>query len=529
LSGHTLDKVRIRNRLAHRFDREPPTTEHHQRNDIVNPPVTQSETLVNRLPAVVLLVLLFVAALLFVHLGWSVILFPYPVDYGEGPLLDQAARLARGESVYDADLSSAPFTITNYPPLYPLAQAPLVKLFGPAFWYGRLLSWLAAVAAALCITSIVRTLTQAWRPALIGGMTFLALPFVSFWAPLARVDLLGLALSLGGLLIVIRGSERRASLLVAALLLTAAIYTRQTYALAAPTTAFVWLAWHSRRRAFGFAATVSALTAAVYLMLDLLTEGGFFFHVVSANVNTFSSARLLRLATEAGGMIPLILASAVLFLIVGAGGRNALWRFGAPYLVTSLIAALTIGKSGSNVNYWLEACAALSIATAGLVSWSHRRPTYRIAVLLLLAVQVSMLLGGNRYSRHLRWKLDQGPRMAALAEVVQRSEGPVLADEELGLLPLAGWPVELQPFELSELARRGKWDESPLLSALDLREFQLILMYRVPSPLHRTRWTPAMLKSIEREYERVGAIGPTVLFRPRRNADALPTALEPGS
>jgi len=492
----------------------------------VESPVTQSESIVNRLPAVVLLVLLFVSALLFVQLGWSVILFPYPVDYGEGPLLDQAARLSRGESVYDADLTSAPFTIANYPPLYPLAQAAFVKLVGPAFWYGRLLSWLSALTAALCITSIVRTLTRAWPPALIGGLTFLALPFVSFWAPLFRVDLLGLALSLAGLLIVIRRSERRGALLTAALLLTAAIYTRQTYALAAPFTAFVWLALHSRRRAFAFAATVAALTAIVYLMLDGLTDGGFFFHVVTANVNSFSGARLLRLATEAGMMIPLFLAAAALYLIVGARTPDALWKFCAPYLVVSLLVALTIGKSGSNVNYWLESCAALSIATAGLVSWSRRRATIRVAVLLLLAVQVSMLLGGNRYSRHLRWKLEQGARMAALTELLQRTDGPVLADEELGLLPLAGRAVELQPFELSALARRGSWDEAPLLAALERQEFELILMYRVPwSPLHRTRWTPAMLERIERKYERVGAVGPTVLYRPRRAQGLLPAAL----
>ena len=495
----------------------------------MEPQFEQPETLVGRLPAALLLVLLSVSALLFVHQGWSVILFPYPVDYGEGPLLDQAARLARGEGLYDADLTSAPFTVANYPPLYPLTQAPLVKLFGPAFWYGRLFSWLSAVAAALCITSIVRTLTRAWPPAVIGGLTFLALPFVSFWAPLFRVDLPGLALSLAGLLVVLRGSERRGALLAAALLLTAAIYTRQTYALAAPITAFVWLALHSRRRAFGFAATLFALTAAVYLTLDLLTGGGFSFHVVSANVNTFSSARLLRLASEAGLMLPLFLAAGVLYLIVGSRTRDGLWRFCAPYLVASLIAATTIGKSGSNVNYWLESCAALSIAVAGLVSRSPRRATYRVAVLLLLAVQVSLLLGGNRYSRHLRWKLDQGARMAALAAVVQRADGPVLADEELGLLPLAGRRVELQPFELSALARRGIWDEAPLLSALDRREFELILMYRVPSPLHRTRWTAAMLERIEREYERVGAIGPTVLYRPRRAADVVPAGLEPGS
>src|SRR5579862_2959962 len=45
---------------------------------------------------------------------------PYTLNYGEGPLLDQAVRLAHGENIYQPDLSQPPYTITNYPPLYVL-------------------------------------------------------------------------------------------------------------------------------------------------------------------------------------------------------------------------------------------------------------------------------------------------------------------------------------------------------------------------------------------------------------------------
>ena len=33
---------------------------------------------------------------------------PYTLNYGEGPLLDQAVRLARGEDIYRADLTGRP-------------------------------------------------------------------------------------------------------------------------------------------------------------------------------------------------------------------------------------------------------------------------------------------------------------------------------------------------------------------------------------------------------------------------------------
>ncbi len=62
-----------------------------------------------------------------------------------------AIRLARGEDIYPADLSAPPYTITNYPPLYVLAQVPFVQRVGPAFWYGRLISAVSAIAAAICM------------------------------------------------------------------------------------------------------------------------------------------------------------------------------------------------------------------------------------------------------------------------------------------------------------------------------------------------------------------------------------------
>src|SRR5579863_1227027 len=58
--------------------------------------------------------------------------FPFPLDYGEGPLFDQAARLLAGESIYAPLGSTYPFTVTNYPPIVPwlLAVERAVGLHG---------------------------------------------------------------------------------------------------------------------------------------------------------------------------------------------------------------------------------------------------------------------------------------------------------------------------------------------------------------------------------------------------------------
>jgi hypothetical protein len=450
------------------------------------------------------------------------ILFPYPLDYGEGPLLDQAARLSRFENIYEPDLNRPPWVVANYPPVFPLAQAVWLERLGPAFWYGRLLSWLGALGGALCIASILRSLTGARLAAAAAGLTFLSIPFVTSWSPLFRVDALALGLSLAALACLVRWPERGPALVATGVLLTLAIYTRQTHALAAPVAAVAWLAVRSRRRALALALVLLGLVATGYLVLERVTDGGFSLHVFTANLNEFSIARLARFAGECLALLPVLVAATLAFVYLGWRGCPGAWSLIVPYAGAAALAALTVGKAGSNVNYWLECCAAASLATGALVHLLRHRPRARAVAGLLLLLQTALVLGGARYGEHLRAKLGQREHLAALDALLRAEPGPVLADEALGLLPLSGRRVELQPFEMTRMALAGTWDEGPLLAALDRREYSAILMHRVPwSPVHLTRWTPRMLEHIERNYERAASLGPTLVFRPRA-ASATP-------
>jgi 4-amino-4-deoxy-L-arabinose transferase-like glycosyltransferase len=133
--------------------------------------------------------------------------FTYPLDYGEAPLVDQARRLAAGENIYRADLSTPPYTITNYPPLYPLLLSPFAN--GSPFQMGRLISALGAAAAAVFLGLIIYTLTTNRLAALAGSALFLAIPYVVHWSGLARVDLLALGLAMAGLFVLVRWPNGR--------------------------------------------------------------------------------------------------------------------------------------------------------------------------------------------------------------------------------------------------------------------------------------------------------------------------------
>ncbi len=468
------------------------------------------------LPAGVLLLVLIAAAGLFATDGARVIRFRYPMDYGEGPLLDQTMRLGHLESIYRVNPTSPPYTVSNYPPVYPLALSPLGRVWGPAFWYGRLLSWLSTVAAGV-LGLILHAFTRDQAAALIGGLSLLAFPPVSYWSSLYRVDALAFALSLGGVYVTVRRPAGRLTVPVAALLLTAAIYTRQSYGLAAPLAACLWLGQAvSWRRGFALAGLTGGLGAALFVGLDLATGGGFALNVVSANLNDYQAGSLLQYLTDVWTLMPLALTAVGLFLLTAPWFGVPSWRLVAPYALGAVASGLTIGKVGSNVNYLIELGAGVSLAIGALLTWQRPRRAVHAAIALLLALDMALVVLASPYRMVTHIRLKPGEEARHLLEVVHRAPGIVLADEDMGLLPLDGRPIFFQPFEMTQLARAGRWDQRPLLADIERQAFAAILIYRVPElPLHRERWTDEMLGAIERRYVVEERVGPTEVFRPR--------------
>ena len=120
-----------------------------------------------------------------------------------------------------------------------------------------------------------------------------------------------------GLFVVARWPEKRWSVFVSALLLVAAVYTRQTYILAAPLAAFVWLvAQGQRRRALETAAIAGGAGLIVFALLNIFTGGGFFLNTVTANLNDFRWERVSLNALGALLACPLLLLGSLAFLLL---------------------------------------------------------------------------------------------------------------------------------------------------------------------------------------------------------------------
>ncbi len=464
-----------------------------------------------------------VVAVIFLFHGLLSIAHPYSLDYGEAPLIDQAVRLATGENIYRPDLSTPPFTIANYPPLYVLSLLPTLDWLDNPFHLARAVSFAAAILSAVFIGLTVQALTEDRFAALTAFFFFLASPYIVKWSGRARIDMLALAFATAALFVFARWPRQRGVWVAGGLLLVAAAYTRQSYALAAPLAGFVWLWTQDRRRAIGLALLVGGLGLGLFLLLNALTGGGFFYNIVTANINEFGWERLRNHLSGLWDTHWPALTSSLIFLALGWRNLKP-WPLLAAFLVGAFASALTIGKIGSNVNYFLELAAALALVAGMLIVWSKPHPWRHAAAVFLVTYQMGMMMQasmGSNVDFDLAQRSTDVTALMLLEQEVKGMQDPVLADEYMGMLTQNSRPLYLQPFEVSQLANQGDWDQGPLLADIRSGIFGGILIHHFgPFGVFAERWTPEMLAAIETHYRPVRTLAGTVVFEPRDDGGA---------
>jgi hypothetical protein len=189
----------------------------------------------------------------------------------------------------------------------------------------------------------------------------------------------------------------------------------------------------------------------------------------------------------------------------------------APYLIGAALSAATIGKIGSNVNYLLELCAALSLAAGAVVAWSRSHgPIYFIRALLMiiLAFGVGQLLHTTFKEQIglLRDRRATVDEIGKLSTYIANTPGDILIDEYMGMLPLHNRNLSLQPFEVTQLAWAGKWDQAPLLENIEKREYAAIIIY--DQPWKGERWTQEMFGAINGSYRLFETIAGNNIYIP---------------
>lgn len=445
---------------------------------------------------------------------------PYQLLYGEGLMLEFARRLAAGEPLYKP-LGEFPLGTANYPPLTLLLARLTFPVAGFGYPAGRVWSGLAALGVAILLAAWVWRATGRRMPAAVAALAWAGAPYVYHWAPQFRVDLPGLALSLAGVYLVWRGWSSRAVYLAAPLFVLG-LYCKQSY-LAAPASAVLALLLYRRyRQALLLAALVLLLGGIAFAALNLSTGGAFWHSLVTANVNLFDPGRLMaQVVSFSRTYSPLLALAGVGLAGAGARARHEKRRSAGSgrdglvlaYGLLALLTAALAGKAGSWENYFLEPLAAACL-TAGLgLAWLRSWPAGRWLAPVLILLQAGLIWHTPSQATGLM-RADAaasqvlGPRIAS-------TPGLILS-EDAGLLVQTGKPVPYYDFQLSQLARAGRWDQHWELGNLKSGSFSLVVLEE-DSRLdvdHYGRFTRAFMSALDYGYRPAGHVGRYQIYEP---------------
>jgi hypothetical protein len=451
--------------------------------------------------------------------------YPYDLNYGEGYVLNDALRLWRGEPIW-TDITQFPMVRSPYPPLYLLVTG-LLTAPAPSFLGPRLVSLLSTLAIGGMLVWHARRVSFGWQPAVLAATIWLGSTFAYQWAPLARVDMLGLALSLAAVLVAERAPIRGRTLglprgltvggslsriplggvlAVAVFLCSLALLTKQTY-YAAPLAIALWLVVHRDRRVLWFAAGVLVIVGGGSLALNSVTSGQYAQHVLLGNAaNSYRLDRTIEMLGLFLRLNAIALAAGVLAVLFNR------WWLRTPtglYFLLGLATLITVGNVSSDVNYFLEATVGLGLAAP--FAWTAvetrlaspvRRlaPVLAVAQLLLLfhvpnGLMVHYPPGPAKGSTPVAEDLRIGDRV----EAIVRDAGPGALAELAGFSVLAGAPVWIQPVDLQAEQKLGRWTPDMLNASIAAHRWSVVVLSYKFLP-------PESLTVLEREYEQTDGL-----------------------
>ncbi|PIT98070.1 MAG: hypothetical protein COT71_02580 [Candidatus Andersenbacteria bacterium CG10_big_fil_rev_8_21_14_0_10_54_11] len=441
--------------------------------------------------------------------GATAVRYPYPLDYGEGPLLNQVVQINEGKNIYETS-QPPPYTISNYPPLYVYIWAVIAKLTGPTMLGGRLISLTSTIGSTVAIYLIIRILTKKNWPAAISSLVFFTSPFIVEWSAYARVDSLALCFSLAGLAVIIRWPQPR-GILCGVALITASIYTRQTQLLAVPLAAAAWLWMHKKAYSFTFIGLLGGTTLLAAAMIMAITSRGFLFHTITANINTYSWPQLYYYGKKFIATVPFFTVLPVVMVAVQKTRRAPAEITLKVYGIGALIVAATVGKSGSNINYFYELIAAASLLSGWLIYKASKKTIWQSVLVTLLTAQ-GILAIATSYNGYLtRFSPAQTTARDNLMAAIKTTTGPVLIDQEAGLLPLTGRTLYIELYIYNELTKAGIWGTSGLALEIRQKKFPLIVI-RWPE-----LWPAPIQAEIEKEYKLTNVMRQhTFVFSPQK-------------
>lgn len=446
--------------------------------------------------------------------------FPFEIDYGEGIVWQQMRLIMAGQGYGPID--GWPAIVFHYPPVYHLLAGWTAALAGmDQLAAGRLVSIGCTLIAAGLVAVISAGLARAeagavarWGGGVLAALILIDIEPVRAWSLVMRVDMVFIALSLGGLWCGLRAVTRPGYAVAAGLLFVAAIYTKQS-ALAAPAAVFgTLLVLRPRAAVVGIGtAIVGGLVVAALVMAG--TRGDFFRHLVVYNVNPVHWGQLPQILLP--NLIQNLTYVAIGYLAVFrwrptrhsllANPADARFAMVVVYLAITMLMLLMLAKSGASFNYLIEWMCLLAmfagVTLAEVLAAALARPGFApdlLSVLIPAAVAVQVLATIDVVDEDFTRRVREAPAAAQVVAMIRATPRPVISDDMVALLR-AGKPVLWEPTIFTDLTAEGRWDEQPLLARIRARQFGFFVTYVGSCDLASDkRYSPAVRRAVAAGY-----------------------------
>ena len=448
--------------------------------------------------------------------------YPYSLDFGEGILLVQSSMLMNGENIYPP-VSDYPYMVSNYHPLYPFLSGLPFLFSNPALWSGRLITLLSAIGSFLLVGKIVFKSTRRIELGMLAALLPLCLSFPYNWAFIYRVDYLGIFLSLLGLYFYMH-PHKKYGIYLSIIPFALAFFTKLNFILA--PIACIYDLFYRKDSERGKYLLVFALGIGVpYLTLNLITGFGLFMHTLVYTVNLFHVDRMIE------GYREILEYTLPLWFAILIGVSFSLGKFKPlifAYLVLLMLGLITYGAEGSDSNYFLELLFVLPIAALmwfpeflkDTKSGTDKTFKFRFDWLVLILIVFFGVLGRFNHpgdfgaAKRLALKVESGKQIDSF---ISNCPGDVIS-EDLTFLAKNNKKMLFQPYIMSLLSRKGKWDQTTFVNDLAAKRFKLIILrFNVNDEYHSDnpdvygtagfdRFTIEMEKAISENYLMFGPI-----------------------
>jgi hypothetical protein len=326
---------------------------------------------VNRILLVLALFFLLFYFAVYVVYAVNLMQFPFDYDQGEGFELVDTIMFSQGRFPYQS-VEPYPFYASNYPPVFHLMAVPFAWVFGPAYWYGRLLGFLGTLITSAAIGYAVYSFEfrkgygrGSVMIAVFSGLAFLASNIIYHIGPLFRQHMTMVMFETLAVIVLAfaheipDSSKRRRTIASGLLLLIAAGYTKQLAAFTA-IAVFGWMFLRSPRRSVGWGAVFALVGVGIFAWMTWATNGEWWRQAILANVNQIRFDQVEGLYRLWFALHGFLIVPAVL-LIVYELYFDRLSVYSIWFVVAALLGGVSSGTWGGGDSYFATSIAAMCI------------------------------------------------------------------------------------------------------------------------------------------------------------------------